>query len=56
MTNESQNKEVNLKNDILSVLMDMRNGAVANDISTKFDTVVQAVRETGGKGEVTIKL
>ncbi len=43
-------------NDILSVLLDMRSGAVAADISKKFDEVVAAVLETGGKGELTVKL
>lgn len=43
-------------NDILAVLMDMRSGAVASDISSKFDEVVKAVLDTGGKGELTIKL
>jgi hypothetical protein len=43
-------------NDVLAVLMDMRSGAVANDISGKFDEVVRAVIETGGKGELVIKL
>ncbi len=45
-----------LQNDILQVLLDMRNGAVAADVSKKFDEVVAAVLETGGKGELTIKL
>ena len=44
------------KNDILAVLMDMKSGAVAADISAKFDDVVKAVLETAGKGELTIKL
>jgi hypothetical protein len=43
-------------NDVLQVLLDMRQGAVAADVSKKFDEVVQAVIETGGKGELTLKL
>lgn len=43
-------------NDIISVLMDMRSGAVARDISAKFDEMIQAVLNTGGKGELIIKL
>ena len=44
------------KNDLLQVLTDMRNGAVAIDISAKFDEMIKAVLETGGKGELTITL
>lgn len=44
------------KNDILQVLMDMRSGAVAADISNKFDEMIEAVLQTGGKGELTITL
>lgn len=43
-------------NDVLQVLLDMRNGAVAADVSAKFDEVVKAVLDTGGKGELTVKL
>jgi hypothetical protein len=42
--------------DLLSVLTDMRNGAVAVDCNTKFNEVLKAVLETGGKGELSIKL
>ncbi len=42
--------------DLLSVLMDMRNGQVAADVSQKFCEVLKAVIDTGGKGELTIKL
>ncbi len=45
-----------MQNDVLSVLMDMRNGAVAADINGKFNEMTQAVLETGGKGELTIVL
>jgi hypothetical protein len=42
--------------DLLAVLLDMRNGAVASDCNTKFNEVLKAVIDTGGKGELTIKL
>ncbi|HXR75193.1 MAG TPA: hypothetical protein VN737_04400 [Bryobacteraceae bacterium] len=45
-----------MPNDILSVLTDMRSGAVAMDINNKFNEMIQAVLETGGKGELTITL
>ena len=43
-------------NDLLAVLLDMRNGDVARDCNEKFDEVVKAVLDTRGKGELTIKL
>lgn len=42
--------------DVLSVFLEMRNGKVAADINEKFQDVLRGVLETGGKGEVTIKL
>lgn len=45
-----------LLNDLISVLMDMRSGAVAADINQKFNEVLAGVLDTGGKGELTIKL
>lgn len=42
--------------DLLSVLLEMRNGAVAADCNAKFSEVLKAVLDTGGKGELTIKL
>ena len=42
--------------DILAVLLDMRNGAVAADCNTKFNEVLRAVIDTGGKGKLTIEL
>ena len=45
-----------MQNDFLHVLMDMRNGNVAQDINTKFNELVTAVLETGAKGELTVKL
>lgn len=44
------------KNDILAVLLDMRNGQVAADVNTKFNEMLAAVIETGGKGKLTIDL
>ena len=43
-------------NDVLRTLLDMRNGLVAADVNQKWNEVVTAVLETGGKGELTIKL
>ncbi len=45
-----------MQNDVLQVMLDMRNGQVATDVNEKFNEVLQAVLETGGKGELTIKL
>lgn len=42
--------------DLLKVLLDMRSGQVAADANSKFNEVLKAVLETGGKGELTIKL
>ena len=36
--------------------MDMRSGAVAADISRKFDEMIKAVIDVGAKGELTITL
>jgi len=44
------------KTDLLGVLLDMRNGRVAADCNVKFNEVLAAVIETGGKGELTIKI
>lgn len=44
------------KTDLLQVLLDMRSGQVAADCNTKFNDVLAAVLDTGGKGELTIKL
>lgn len=45
-----------MENDLLSLLLDMRNGQVASDINAKFNEVMDAVLTTGGKGELTVKL
>lgn len=42
--------------DLLQVLLDMRSGKVASDCNEKFNRVLDAVLDTGGKGELTIKL
>lgn len=42
--------------DLLNVLLDMRSGQVATDCNLKFNEVLKAVLDTGGKGELTIKL
>ena len=42
--------------DLLQTLLDMRNGRVVTDVNQKFNEVLSAVIETGGKGELTIKL
>jgi hypothetical protein len=45
-----------MQNDVLQVLMDMRNGAVATDINSKFNEMIGAVLDTAGKGELTITI
>jgi hypothetical protein len=42
--------------DLLQVILDMRNGAVAADCNAKFNEVLTAVLETGGVGELNLKL
>ena len=42
--------------DLLQVLLDMRSGQVAADCNAKFNEVLGAVLETGGKGELILKL
>ncbi len=42
--------------DFVSMLVDMRNGAVAQDLNLKFNEMLTAVLDTGGKGELTIKI
>jgi hypothetical protein len=44
------------QNDLLSVLMDMRDGAVASDLNEKFNELLQAVFDTAAKGEMSITL
>lgn len=42
--------------DLIQALMDMRSGQVAADLNNKFNKVLQGVLDTGGKGELTLKL
>lgn len=42
--------------DILAVLGEVGRGYGLQEISAEFDAVMEAVREVGGAGEVTIKL
>lgn len=44
------------KNDVLSLLVDARNGAVVTDINEKLNELIDAVLDTGAKGELIIKL
>lgn len=41
--------------DFISLVMDMRSGAVAADLNAKLQEVLRAVLETAGKGELTVK-
>lgn len=42
--------------DFLQLLVEMRSGAVALDVNAKFNEMLSAVVETGGKGEFTLKI
>ena len=42
--------------DLLQTLLDMRSGQVAADCNEKFNQVLQAVIDTGGKGKLTLEL
>lgn len=42
--------------DFLQLLVEMRSGQVAQDVNAKFNEVLAAVLETGGKGELTVKI
>lgn len=42
--------------DFINLLMEMRGGAVAVDLNSKFNEMLAAVLETGGKGELTVKI
>lgn len=44
------------QNDLLHLLLEMRNGAVAIDLNNKFQEVLTSVLEAAGKGELTITL
>ena len=51
-----EGKKYRMNNDLLSVLLEMRSGQVATDCNEKFNEVLAAVLETGGKGKLTIEL
>ena len=42
--------------DVIAVLVEMQSGAVLTDVNQKFNEMVNAVLDTGKKGELTIKL
>jgi hypothetical protein len=42
--------------DFVNLIMEMRGGAVATDLNNKFNEMLTAVLETGGKGELTVKI
>ena len=42
--------------DFVSFLMEMRGGQVAVDVNDKFNMLISAVLDTGGKGELIIKI
>ena len=42
--------------DFVNLIMEMRGGAVATDLNAKFNEMLTAVLETGGKGELTVKI
>jgi hypothetical protein len=44
-----------MASDFINFVLEMRSGAVAADINSKFNELLQAVMETTGKGELTIK-
>lgn len=48
--------EARPQSDIHQLLVEMRSGRVLQDINTKFNQVLAAVLDTGGKGKVTIEL
>ena len=44
------------KTDFIEMIMTCRSGQVASDLSAKFNSVLEAVLDTGGKGKMTICL
>lgn len=44
------------KTDLIACLLEMRSGQVAIDLNEKFNKVLRGVLDTGGKGEMTVKL
>lgn len=51
--NKQQEKQ---QNDVLTTLADMRTGAVLIDVNDKFNELMNAVRATAAKGEISITL
>lgn len=41
--------------DFINTIMECRNGEVAVDLNRKFNEVLEAVREVGGSGELSMK-
>ena len=44
------------KTDLIACLVEMRNGQVVIDLNEKFNKVLTGVLDTGGKGEMIVKL
>jgi hypothetical protein len=44
------------QNDFISMLLEMRSGKVAADISEKLNELVDAIRDVGKGGSITVKL
>lgn len=42
--------------DFVHLLMEMRNGGVASDCNRKFNELLEAVVQTGAKGELSLKI
>ena len=53
MKNEKQ-EQVREDTDFISLIMEMRNGAVAVDLNRKFNEVLGAVIDTGSAGELQV--
>lgn len=41
--------------DLIQTIIELRNGAVARQLSDKFNDLIAGVIEAGGKGEMTVK-
>lgn len=50
------NERKAMDSDFVAVLLEMRNGAVAADCSTKFTELVESVLETGKSGSLTLSI
>lgn len=53
---KTNNTQQNPANDLIQVLVECRNGAVAIDLNEKFSELVTAVCQHGKKGKLTIDL